>query len=491
MKSSTNLFETTDTIYTHRGSQKSRKDFANKLVKRRFREKIAARRNNVDHVYRNSSMSPYCGCWFVDNRDTIMACSSNGTLDIIRLKGKVCNDKTTLECSLKLGSFPSSNWIFRHFECRSFDRGQSIAVGMPTGDLQVYDTEYGKPSSTPIQSTKWWSTGTTNQFLEKKVNMTANHNSNFIRKGWTARRAMRRYHGRFASLQEQIDDPFLSTALPEIYQWDNLDCQPLQSIQCWDFWEHMTGNIQALHMGDPNDYFGVTLCDTRFNLSQNAIYFCMDEKKDTMMDFKGGCFLTDRSVATVQENLARTVVCVWDLRNTRSFCSEILLPAYPKDVACPSSPISSYDNLISSKCQDVTQYKLSAVGGDRVLVSALVTKKCEHVRQDFLLDTLRGVKLQCLERKYVGSSAPVSSLCADMGCVAAVHESNLEIDELKVDELNFSSRKRKFDMDRSNYQVALTDRLGTSTTLNHLSFNEDGSCLCGASMDGDAFIWKV
>ncbi len=420
-----------------------------------------------------------------------MACSSNGTLDIIRLKGKVCSDKTTLECSLKVGSFPSSSWLFRHFDCRSFGRGQLIAVGMPTGDLQLYDTEYGKLSSTPITSTNWWSTGRTNQFVEKKINMTANHNSSFIRQGWTARRAMRRYHGRFASLQEQIDDPFLATALPEIYQWDNLDCQPLQSIQCWDFWEHSAGNIQALHMGDPNDYFGVTLCDTRLHLSQNAIYFSTHEKKDAMMDFKGGCFLTDRSVATVQENLDRAVVCVWDLRNTRSSCSEILLPAYPRDVACPSSPVSCYEDFLPSRCQDVTRYKLSAVGGDRLMVSALVTKKREHMRQDFQMDALRGIKLHCFERKYVGSSAPVSALCANMGWVATVHESNLEIDELQVDEIISSGRKRKFDMDRSNHQVELTDRMGTSTTLNHLSFNEDGSCLCGASMDGDAFVWKV
>lgn len=480
-----------DTIYEHSVWQDSRKDFAKKLVKRRFQEKITARRNNVDHLYRNLSMHPYCGCWFVDNRDTIMACSSSGTLDIIRLRGEVCNDNTSLECSLKLGSFPSSSWLFRHFDCRSFGRGQSIAVGMPTGDLQLYDTEYCKALSPSINPTTWWRKGRTNKLAEKKVHLAANHNSSFIRKGWTARRAMRRYQGNFASLQEQIDDPFLSTALPEVYQWDNLDCQPLQSIQCWDFWEHSAGNIQALHMGDPHDYFGVTLCDTRLRASQNAIFFSSEEKKDTMMDFKGGCFLSERVVATIQENLDRAVVCLWDLRNPKSSCSEILLPSYPRDVACPSSPYCSYDDLIPHKCQYLTRYTLSAVRGDTLLVSMLVTKKRQHFRQDFQVDTLRGSNIQCIERNYVGTSAPISAVCPEMDWVATFHESNFDIDELQAEELVPSSRKRKFEADPSKYYVELTDRLGTSTTLNHLSFNEDGSCLCGASIDGDVFVWKV
>ena len=302
---------------------------------------------------------------------------------------------------------------------------------------------------------------------------------------------MRRYHGKFASLQEQIDDPCLSTSLPEVYQWDNLECQPLQSIQCWDFWEHSAGYIQALHMGDPHDSFGVTLCDTRLCCSQNAIFFSTKETKDTMMDFKGGCFLSERCVATIQENLDRAVVCLWDLRKTRSSCSEILLPSFPKDVACPSSPYCSYENLLPPRSQYLTRYALSAIRGDRLLVSTLVTKKSEHLRHDFQVDTLRGTNMQCIERDYVGSSAPISAVCPEMDCVATFHESNFEIDEFLAEDVATSCRKRKFDTDSSQYQVELTDRLGTSTTLNHLSFNEDGSCLCGASMDGDVFIWKV
>jgi hypothetical protein len=311
------------------------------------------------------------------------------------------------------------------------------------------------------------------------------------------------------------------------------------SRMCWDFREVSASSLLALHVGATGDTLGVvTVADTRQRQSQNAICFDAMGRRDTC-HVAAACFVSDVAVATSSSTPVGTnssnnrLLSIWDLRKASEEAvilsidgdnNNDVLPSFPRDSALGMTRSTSFDLDFVAAAQPSKQFRqvirLAPFFGDTLLVSSLIwtSPKRGGSSNDFVGD---------VEHMVVNPSAPPSFGMVDRAVkkkpsrmttyswrssFAASNSSNLLAtcekcngrDQISLESFNlrgsYASRrgiKRKCLVDSVNstepkgIPVDLTDKWGTSTELNSLAFNSDGSCLVGTSSDGDLFSWRA
>jgi hypothetical protein len=504
------------------GSRGEKQQTAKRIVRKRFRGKKA-----IDHIYRKPTPGAYRNCAFLENHSAAIAVDTYGFLDIVQLQPRRVEQEpeddeeqghgAKLLSSLRLRSSPVNSWDAQpSYGLKSYNSGHSFAVGMESGDLHLYDTEYASRKNIQATTTNWLKhKGRTNTLTELSTSQTATPNTttgeSIVTNGWRARRPLRRYQSdrleNCVSLRQELQNPSLASTMHEIYQWNQLDSlQPIISAAppCqWDFWEG--SSLRALHVGG-RDCFGVTVADTRQRASQNAI--CFDTSSKSVCDrFDAACFLSEFTVATCTTTTrsrggSDNLLALWDLRKTQTCCSQVILPSFPLDFAFGMTKSSSFrinKSVAPSSLLQVTQLTRLQ---DKVMVSfkkTVTDVQCsrEHVIVDPIRECVLGRLQQVANESKDGSLPPFA--VSEASNVMASYEQSEEnhrisfqcLDDVQEQSKRGQKRRVSGDPSTDGMDIELTDRWGTSTDLNSLAFNRDGSCIVGTSRDGDLFSWRA
>ena len=492
-----------------------RRDLASRIIRKRFLQK-----ETPDHIYRDE-MGKYTECDFLNN-DTLVAFDSQSCfLDLVKLTSGAENNANNEDnkpvgnlrtryissCHLSPGmttTFGGIGAMHCSFALKGF--GSSFAVGLPTGNLHIFDTEYETsartrtPESEPSRPS-WFVPATQQAALSDIAIATRGHQMNTcVTKGWIARRPLMRYRY-FGSLRELVEDPtLLASNMFELANWD----RPSMAVDGhfgyiypikWDFRKLSGSSLLALHTELRMGHFSVTLADTRQKFSQNAICFDADEQKQSGLGFDEARFLSDNLVISNSAG-SSSKVSIWDLRRTKEPMSEIVLPSFPKDVPFGLQRSEGLD------CKHLVKRLIPLSDGQFLmqLIKTPSTSKYEYT--DFVsvdvarLNTASTVSRFERTAHFLCSASPASNLLA-------IYEKHQQMSFHSIDSCQRnpfsagSKRKRTIpstDTDTDDslaMPVRVTDQWGLSSSLRTIAFNRDGTCIAGASEDGDLFSWSV
>lgn len=449
-----------------------------------------SRQQSTHHVYRKSTPGVYSSCIFLDEQELIAAVDTFGCLDLIRWRessespssgaGMKMDRLAGTRLSPDLPSFAKPGC---HHHLYGYNRGTSLAVGMPSGDVHIYDSEtlIAKRITPPIRTTPWFDVDRPPTVMETLASWNHWH-------GYRARRPLQRYPW---CLSHESENRI------ELYGWNDLTRYWGTHCHSWDFDWDGNNTLSSLHIGNDGNYIAVTLIDTRQKLSQNAICY---QLQGEFQRFQEACWISATSIISLNRSTGYESKCFltqWDLRHTKS---PITLPCFPLDVGWELSATEPSDQDLTFP-DDSSFYQIG-----RFQNNVILSYESHNSIQHFILDPVclqvrRGLPGKC-HRYKDGGVAPFV-ICETTGHLAFYEPSSSSFDAAIIfDRCTACGPKtppsnRRHDERKSRptprfiMEVNLRDRWGTTTDLNSLSFNHDGTRLAGTSRDGDLFAWCV
>ena len=460
-------------------------------------------------VYRKQRRTPYVKCAFLDDGDTIIAANDRSYVDIVRLpqyEGTSAAPTRPLgralctDISLKL---ERTNLLPQCKKIHGFNKGESFAVGLSTGEFQIFSTE----RTTPVWISKAASFG---------IQMTyTTPIQDFITFAYKVL-APRRFDdwGCGVSLVDQLLEPRYWMDKSEV----NLLARGYDQRPNWDFRENSAGSLQAVNIGIRNDNFSFRIHDSR-TPGQDHSSICVDMLMKDYEYMGAICFLNDHSVATLRCNRtkrANAVQCreqvkIWDLRIIRKEERNHLqatIPSFPDIYSNGFGKENCVPMVIDYSCyqalpkyEELSLSELTLLPNGHVVVSSL-SHQCHFVIDPVQMTTVSVVHtrdkmdLFAIDRQN-GFIATYGSNGHDTG-------GNLSFFDIHTRPKNAvsSGKKRKIesldsgDSDlckKSDFEIPtdVQDRNGLATTLSHMSFNNLGSSLIATSLDGDIFLWRA
>lgn len=521
------------------------------LSKRIVRKRLLnAGRGGVDRciedgtnvVFRKPENS-YVNCIFLDEHDTILAADRRGYIDIVRLPRY---DGSSIEPRRPLGQALCTNLSAAtdgnkfspdaYYKLYSLQNGKAFAVGLASGNFRVFATEH---------ASLWDSSrlGLKPTLLSQSV--PRHVFQGYITQGFKSTGPLRKYwRDDTVSLSHQLQHPAnVASRLQEFYKWDDLTfvdqytaSEMTNNPQSqWDFRETSSGSLQAVHIGQYSDMFGLRILDDRTPQSQHDI--CVDLDMQNGVDITAVCFVNDNCVASSSgcssssphcysdANTQNREIKLWDIRMIKNgeACSNIVLPSYPRDAAHGmrakeillmrdghSQNRTQWKNSKSS-ASDATTTSLKDSspplvcgltplhGGHHLMASA----RFDH---HFLIDCSRP------EAEVATVIAANSNLrnpdCTVLSTYAvdkqngnvAIYEAGagemqtITLHAAGIDDVSSDAsigRKRKLSGPTSKLETSIRDCYGLHTELSCLAFNPTGTSLVGASVDGDIFAWRA
>lgn len=484
---------------------------AKRLVRKRY---LKTGNDGVDRyqmdgtnvVYRNQG-TPYINCAFLDDGDTIIAANEQGYIDIVRLPRY---DGTSTFPTRPLGralctdlslNLDRSRTTPRCRKIHGFHSGEAFAVGLDSGEFQIFSTE---------RSTPWWVS------KQKQLGLVKTHSKPFqdlITHAYKIGAPRRKYHSdETISLAAQIRSPtFVESQLEEMYEWTmgyggRHPCT-------WDFREIASGSLQAIHIEAYGDNFCFRMLDSRSPQSHHSI--CIDLNMTNNDSISALCFLSDHSVATASSFDVKSrdgKIEIWDLRMIRKESKShlsLFVPTFPEDVAYGFDKEECVHMNISTS-RDLTLPENSKVifSDLKLLRNGYLIASCASLPIYFVIDPIR---IKIVTVVHTGDTKDLSAIDRQNGLIASYSLHHHDIggslrfyDSTRSSKAAIAGKKRKVESasgdsknqdENENFdfkiEVDLQDRNGLETILSHMSFNDLGSSLIATSQDGDIFLWRA